>query len=455
MSQPIRDITELTDSVEMLEKNPPKFIKLFIYLVLAIIVSALIWSYFSKIDISTKGSATIQSSTAAVAVKPKVSGEINDIKIKQGEKVHRGDPLIGITNKQLEQEKKHLEENRDKLDAEIKDLNILKDVIEKNQSKLPVDVEGSIKNELDSYLKQKDLLNNENKNKIADFNFRLQGLNHVKDEVINNLEFEIEAIKNQNNILKIEKEGLLKQNKIIKDENINQETEANMNKVNQLDSEIEGNLKSILIKQEQIKNRTQEIALEKKVINENIRTQESNIQDSVESLRTSKVSDISKEIDEKKKQLSLLQQDINNMNLSYEKTVIIAPKDGVIEMPNRIKVGDTIEQDKEVLSISPDENTNRVLLYINSEEINKIKSGDKIKYTFEVGTTETYYGNVVQIYHDPIISKNKDTTFFVVEGTIENKGKKKLRSGSTGKAAIVVDQRNILSLILEKLDILN
>ncbi|MED3313952.1 biotin/lipoyl-binding protein, partial [Bacillus thuringiensis] len=210
MSQPIRDITELTDSVEMLEKNPPKFIKLFIYLVLAILVSALMWAYFSKIDISTKGSATIQSSTATVAVKPKVSGEINDIKIKQGEKVHRGDPLIGITNKQLEQEKKHVEENRDKLDAEIKSLNILKDVIEKNQSKLPVDVEGSIKNELDSYLKQKDLLKNENKNKIADFTFRLQVLNHGKDEVINNLEFEIEAIKNQNDILKIEKEGLLK-----------------------------------------------------------------------------------------------------------------------------------------------------------------------------------------------------------------------------------------------------
>ncbi|PEL85036.1 HlyD family efflux transporter periplasmic adaptor subunit [Bacillus wiedmannii] len=455
MSQPIRDIIELTDSVEMLEKNPPKFIKLFIYLVLAILVSALIWAYFSKIDISTKGSATIQSSTDTVAVKSKVSGEINDIKIKQGEKVHRGDPLIGITNKQLEQEKKHLEENRDKLDAELKSLNILKDVIEKNQSKLPVGVEGSIKNELDSYLKQKDLLKNENKNKIADFNFRLQGLNHGKDEVINNLEFEIEAIKNQNDILKIEKEGLLKQNKIIENENINQEAEVNMNKVNQLDSQIEGNLKSILIKQEQIKNRTQEIALEKKVINENIRTQESNIQDSVESLRTSKVSDISKEIDEKKKQLSLLQQDINNINLSYEQTVITAPKDGVIEMPNLIKIGDIIEQDKEVLSISPDENTNRVLLYINSEEINKIKTGDKIKYTFEVGTTETYYGSVVQIYHDPVINKNKDTTFFVVEGTIENTGKKKLRSGSTGKAAIVVDQKNILSLILEKLDVLN
>lgn len=455
MSQPIRDIIELTDSVEMLEKNPPKFIKLFIYLVLAILVSALIWAYFSKIDISTKGSATIQSSTDTVAVKSKVSGEINDIKIKQGEKVHRGDPLIGITNKQLEQEKKHLEENRDKLDAELKSLNMLKDVIEKNQSKLPVGVEGSIKNELDSYLKQKDLLKNENKNKIADFNFRLQGLNHGKDEVINNLEFEIEAIKNQNDILKIEKEGLLKQNKIIENENINQEAEINMNKVNQLDSQIEGNLKSILIKQEQIKNRTQEIALEKKVINENIRTQESNIQDSVESLRTSKVSDISKEIDEKKKQLSLLQQDINNINLSYEQTVITAPKDGVIEMPNLIKIGDMIEQDKEVLSISPDENTNRVLLYINSEEINKIKTGDKIKYTFEVGTTETYYGSVVQIYHDPVINKNKDTTFFVVEGTIENTGKKNLRSGSTGKAAIVVDQKNILSLILEKLDVLN
>ena len=65
----------------------------------------MIWSYFSKIDISAKGSATIQSSTATIAVKPKVSGEINDIKIKQGEKVRRGDPLIVINNKQLEQEK--------------------------------------------------------------------------------------------------------------------------------------------------------------------------------------------------------------------------------------------------------------------------------------------------------------------------------------------------------------
>lgn len=455
MSQSIRDITELTDSVEMLEKNPPRFIKLFIYLVLTIIVSALLWSYFSKIDISAKGSATIQSSTATVAVKPKLSGEINDIKIKQGEKVHRGDPLIGITNKKLEQEKKHLEENRDKLDAEIKSLNILKDVIDKNQSTLPVDLEGSIKNELDSYLKKKTLLNNENKNMIADFTHRLQSLNHVKDEGINNLEFEIEALKNQNNILKIEKEGLHKQNKIINNENNNQEIEANMNKVNQLDSQIQGNQKSILIKQEQIKNRAQEIELEKKVINENIKTQESNIKDSIESLRTSKVSDISKEIDEKQQQLSLLQQDINNINLNYEQTVITAPKDGVIEMPNLIKVGDMIEQDKEVLSISPDENTNRVLLYINSDEINKIKAGDKIKYTFEMGTTETYYGSVVQIYHDPVTSKNRDTTFFVVEGTIENTGRKKLRSGSTGRAAIVVDQKNVLLLILEKFDIFN
>lgn len=339
MSQPIRDITELTDSVEMLEKNPPKFIKLFIYLVLTIIISALIWSYFSKIDISAKGSATIQSSTATIAVKPKVSGEINDIKIKQGEKVRRGDPLIVINNKQLEQEKKHLEENRDKLDAGIKSLKILKDVIDKNQSKLSIDVEESIRNELDSYLKQKTLLNNENKNKIVDFTHRLQVLNNVKDEGINNLEFEIESIKNQNNILKIEKEGLLKQNKIIKNENIAQETEANVNKVNQLDSQIQGNQKSILIKQEQIKNRAQEIELEKKVINENIRAQESSIQDSIESLKASTVSDIAKEIDEKQQQLSLLQQDINNINLNYEQTVITAPKDGVIEMPNRIKVG--------------------------------------------------------------------------------------------------------------------
>ncbi|WP_257143733.1 hypothetical protein [Bacillus wiedmannii] len=59
-------------------------------------------------------------------------------------------------------------------------------------------------------------------------------------------------------------------------------------------------------------------------------------------------------------------------------------------------------------------------------------------------------GNVVQIYHDPVISKNKDTTFFVVEGTIENKGKKRLRSGSTGIAAIVVEQKKYTFINIRK-----
>ncbi|MCU5595308.1 hypothetical protein OCF18_25510 [Bacillus mobilis] len=59
-------------------------------------------------------------------------------------------------------------------------------------------------------------------------------------------------------------------------------------------------------------------------------------------------------------------------------------------------------------------------------------------------------GSVVQIYHDPVISKNKDTTFFVVEGTIENKGKKRLRSGSTGIAAIVVEQKKYTFINIRK-----
>lgn len=51
---------QLTDSVELLEKKPPRFINLFLGLLIAFLIGFCLWAYFGKIDIVSKGSAIIQ-----------------------------------------------------------------------------------------------------------------------------------------------------------------------------------------------------------------------------------------------------------------------------------------------------------------------------------------------------------------------------------------------------------
>ena len=61
MRKDIRHLNELSDSREMLEAKPNPLMVWFIYLLLIMIVSALIWIYYGKMDEVVKADGVIRT----------------------------------------------------------------------------------------------------------------------------------------------------------------------------------------------------------------------------------------------------------------------------------------------------------------------------------------------------------------------------------------------------------
>lgn len=449
MIQPLRDISDITDSIEILEKKPPKFISYFLLFIIIIIIIALIWAYYSKIDISIKATANVQASTASSAIKFEIPGTIKEINIKSGDKVEKGDILLKIENKELKLNKDHLNENINKLNDEIKDLKTLQNAINNNSQISDED----IKIEYNNYLNSITLVEDENESTIYELNSQLELINSTKDNIIIELEAEIDTLKQLNEELENEKIKLQNNSSINIEVNTQQTNDNNPLTIKEIEKQIDTNKKTIDSKQKQLNNRYNELKVQQSSINTAIELQKENLKNKKNQISNSTLVDIKNSINEKELQLITAKQELENINLSEEKTTITASKSGIIEIPNDLHIGDKINIDETLLSISPEGPPNRVLLYINSNDINNINEGDKIKYTFNIGELKTYDGEVIQIFHNPVVNEESSETLFIVEGSLKVPPNEKIRSGSIGKASIIIGQKNALSLFLEKLDL--
>lgn len=453
MSQPIRDITELTDSVEMLEKKPPSFMKGFIIFVLVAIIISVLWSYFSKLDIYVKSSAILQSPTSSLQVKSEIPGKVTDIRVKSGEHVKKGQNLILLKNKEIELEKKHINNNILRQEKNISDLRTLKDVLI-NKTSLPNDISDNIQTEFENFQANLDILQNESEQQLEETNNQLDILN-IEDSTALSLKSEISILEDQNKDLTKERNKLLKQKKNLNSTNNSEEYTAINEKVKEIDQQEQVNKKSIKLKQDQISNYQQQRKLSKDGTEKKLKLYQSNLEEKITQYRSAKINELDTRIEENSQTLTTLNQKLDSLKLTEKKQKIIASQDGIIEMPNEIQKGTNLEQGEVLFSISPMAAPTKALLYINTEDINKISKNDKIKYTFNNGKNETFYGKVKQIFHDPITNKKGDESFFLVEGTFKNNNKFNLVSGSTGKGSIIISQQSALTILLEKLEILN
>ncbi|WP_010170159.1 hypothetical protein [Bacillus coahuilensis] len=96
MKQPIRDISEITYSVEMLEKKPPRFISIFVSVLLLLLGTTFCWLLFSKVDITVKGSVIVEPGKESIPVVSEISSVIDKSYIQDGMKVEKGDILLEL-----------------------------------------------------------------------------------------------------------------------------------------------------------------------------------------------------------------------------------------------------------------------------------------------------------------------------------------------------------------------
>lgn len=92
----IQDLDEITDSREMLEAKPHRFTSIFTYVLILLLISALTWSYFGKIDIVVKTSGVVKSTDKTVSILNEIEGKVDEVDFKEGQEVQEGDILYTL-----------------------------------------------------------------------------------------------------------------------------------------------------------------------------------------------------------------------------------------------------------------------------------------------------------------------------------------------------------------------
>ncbi|WP_064580440.1 HlyD family efflux transporter periplasmic adaptor subunit [Streptobacillus moniliformis] len=150
-----------------------------------------------------------------------------------------------------------------------------------------------------------------------------------------------------------------------------------------------------------------------------------------------------KEVSNKIKELEL---ELEKMKNIIDNNKIFASIDGELELEKYINVGDYIGSEN-LGKIIPKDNRYKVKLYINSEDINKIKIGDQVKYFLkdEKGVEYDLIGKIEYI-SNTLVNMNNNIYYYLYS-TIENE--KSFKLGLNVEFSILYDKKSIFNYILE------
>ena len=99
----------LPSMLEIIEKPENKVSNIIIWLVLALIVSAVVWAAFAKTDIAITAQGSIMPKGNLISVSSSYGGEIKEIAVEEGQNVKKGDLLFSLDTSVEEESKAFLE----------------------------------------------------------------------------------------------------------------------------------------------------------------------------------------------------------------------------------------------------------------------------------------------------------------------------------------------------------
>ncbi|BCZ44264.1 hypothetical protein psyc5s11_03310 [Clostridium gelidum] len=132
MSNIIQNLSEITDSRELLEARPHKFTSIFSYGLIAILVIALIWSYFGEIDIVVKTNGVVKSNDKTISVLNEVAGKVDEVNFEEGQTVKEGDILYTLECKDSILNKDNYEKQLKTLQTDTDNIDKLRNSILEN-----------------------------------------------------------------------------------------------------------------------------------------------------------------------------------------------------------------------------------------------------------------------------------------------------------------------------------
>ncbi|AIS51985.1 putative bacteriocin ABC transporter, bacteriocin-binding protein [Thermoanaerobacter kivui] len=459
MREIVQNIEELTDSRELLESKPHPIASVSVYILLLLIISFLIWSYFSEKEIVVKANGIIRPYKEFI-ISNKVTGNVEKIYVTDGQKVKKGDVLYVIEHKNLELQKSILEKQLANKISEVENLKKLKNSIQDGKNYF----DKSSENEMYYYYKYLDFYIN--KKAIES---QLYGIN-VQAQNIDNI---LENLKN------LKKSIDQNENKINNDTSYyNQFVDYQMN-INQRQDKIEQLQNALTQKYYDAENTVQNakddlISYQNQYmlsLKSNIEQNEEKLKEikanlnnvNVEKFTADTIAQIEDNIYSDEKEIEKLKGELQNINLAIEDYIIKSPANGKIDMITSIKEGDLIQSGLEMVKIIPDNSEYIVKLYIPNKDIADIKVGQKIKYHILALPYQEYgelSGEIVKLSIDSRLDKQSGLNYYEAEATIDNKPlynrkgeKKNIKVGMIVEAHVIGHREKMLYYLLEQLNL--
>lgn len=391
------------------------------------IIFAISWAYFSEIDDIVKTEGKIVTTTNTQTISSLEGGVLNEILVKEGDKVKKGDILFRLSEINFKSDFEKRRNNkyalmakleRLKAQAENKDI-IINDQVMKFDSKL-------MDNEINLFFSSK-----------KEFEASINVLNEQLIQKENDLKDTFKNLRSTNtNLALINKEIKIKI-PLIK--------ERIISKIELLD----------------LKRKKNDIQTEIKMIQGSIPTIKSSIKEIKKSIEKTKQEYKAKAKDEyivAYNEFKQNDEDIKFLSKKLNNTNIKAPADGIINKISAKTKGEAISPGKIIAQIIPENNYLLAEMKIRPEDIGFLYVGQKVRlklrpYDFSLyGAVDS---EISYISADTLTNENKpEEEYYIIHVKsdikfLNNNKKLKIIPGMTADADIIKGKKTILNYILK------
>ena len=546
----IVDMKDMSDSTEVYESKPNRFLVYTIYLIFIILVVAVLWMALFKMDIVVKSNGISKGSTAVYEISSGVTGSVKESHIENGQYVTEGDVLYVLSIDELSDT---ILRYQNELEAANARLEILS-AYEKSLDGDKTDLEALSNNAYyDEFINRRELLYaNINLSEsdtagqvtlyqdnvdsisetIAKYNKKIEKLNTVKQCIMtqNNsfdssegiycsmvssylASYSYTALQYDNQINEYQRqineyeEQIKKAEASKEDESATGDETVSGNDIANENGTYATQLSNVTVDIQALKKQRDALITARDSVKKEktqalmnlelqqittIEQQISGYHDTILSLETNLTSaklqlDAVNGVDNETKETVAILTEKGNIAteiLTYEDKVkecetylksydirnnnciVKANVSGYFYLSQELKTGSFIQEGTAIGTIYPEaESKYYAEIYVENTDIAKIKEGQEVKFEIAAYPSSEYgyfEGTVENIAKDISVDQSKGNAYYLVKVKCENmilKGKDgeeaTLMNGMACQAKIVVDEKTVLSYLLETIDLLD
>jgi len=502
----LNDISELSDSRELLTERPHRFVSIFAYILIALLVSALIWAFVGEVDIYVRAHGEVRPNDAISTVRSTFSGRILETNIEDGMPVQRGDILFIINAQEHLDTLEILERQYAVVYTEVENLQLFRESVILGENLF----DYNDPTQLDYYFRfQKYLTDIEVAiEQISNMNFdidrfftdarvtrdaavtsrsRTSGELYALQRLLDSFDYGKNLVPNWNaeqyrRFIDFEI-NIDRHESVI---NLRGATAYRMEQLyevggvsrNERDAALLDYYSAITARDSYI-NQTQLLVLQ------NITGLEWNLSDFNSAIRGADsmlelsgagfsedllrerhmldtLTSISNELLSLQNNRYTLQMDIGSLRLTIEEAQVISPIDGVVSMFGELNVGDFVQTGMDIATILPvTDGEHRVMLLVSNADIAEVDVGHVIYFRFAALPVTDFgemSGKVTRISTDAQINEGGQS-YFVVEAEMDggslsdrNGVESTIRVGMVCDARVITRTQRIIFWVLERLN---